>query len=164
MRIEQVDFASELGRALSTRYYDELRARLTSLDHPLSPVDLVPPRGHFLVALVGDEPVGCVGLRLLDAEVAEVKHLWVDRSARRRGAGRSLLGAAEDLGRRLGACRVVLDTAAVLEEAIALYRSSGYTEIAPYNGNPHAQLFFGKDLAREPPIRPAEDRHPEPRP
>lgn len=148
-RVEQVNFRGELARALSARYHDELRARVTSaMDHPVSPGNLVPPKGHFLVAFIEGDPIGCVGLQVLEPGVCEVKHLWVEPSARGKGTGRALLAAAEDLARRRGATRVVLDTAAALHEAIALYRSSGFVEVAAYNDNPHAQLWFEKRLER----------------
>ena len=40
----------------------------------------------------------------------------------------------------------VLDTNATLEAAQALYRSSGYGEIEPYNDNPNATHWFRKEL------------------
>ena len=41
---------------------------------------------------------------------------------------------------------VRLGTHRVLTEAIALYRSSGYHEIAPYDASPYNQLAFEKPL------------------
>lgn len=147
VRIEQVDFLGELGRMFNARYYEELGARLTTVDDPLRAPDLLPPAGHFLVGTLDGEPIGCVGLRMMEPALFEVKHLWVDPSQRGKGAGRSLLLAAEELASRLGAERMVLDTAETLTEAIALYRSAGYIEIPPYNDNPHAQLWLEKRLS-----------------
>ena len=146
-QIDEADFAGELARALSRRYYAELRVRLGAIAEPLPPGELAPPEGRFLVASIDGAPVGCVGLRRLGPGVVEVKHLFVEASLRGQGVGRSLLAAAEHHARRLGADRVVLDTAATLEEATALYRAAGYEEVAPYNDNPHAQLWFEKRLA-----------------
>ena len=61
-------------------------------------------------------------------------------------AHRSALGLPED-GRSLRAGRIVLDTAAPLLEAAALYRSAGYRDIPRFNDNPVAVAWFGKDLA-----------------
>jgi hypothetical protein len=41
---------------------------------------------------------------------------------------------------------VVLDTSALLTEAIAMYNALGYVQIDRYNDNPHAELWFEKVL------------------
>ena len=47
---------------------------------------------------------------------------------------------------RSGRCGILLDTAAPLLEAAALYRSAGYREIPRYNDNPHAVAWFERAL------------------
>ena len=39
-----------------------------------------------------------------------------------------------------------LETNRALTEAIGLYRSSGYREVAPFNDEPHAHHWFEKTL------------------
>jgi ribosomal protein S18 acetylase RimI-like enzyme len=52
-------------------------------------------------------------------------------------------------GAREGGCRAArLDTSAYLTAAVALYRSAGYTEVADYNGNAKADLWFERELVR----------------
>lgn len=46
----------------------------------------------------------------------------------------------------MGNHTVRLDTNSVLQEAIALYASSGYREIGRYNDNPYARHWFEKTL------------------
>ncbi|PRY69703.1 ribosomal protein S18 acetylase RimI-like enzyme [Glaciihabitans tibetensis] len=121
--------------------------------------EFVPPRGVFLVVegedLAGDaSDVGCGGIRKLDdpANAAgarvryEVKHLWLQPHTRGLGLGRALLAELERSARALGATELVLDTNASLEAAGGLYRSSGFTEIEPYNSNPNATTWLGKLL------------------
>ena len=50
------------------------------------------------------------------------------------------------MARALGARRILLDTAAPLLEAAALYRSAGYEDVPRYNDNPHAIAWFGRSL------------------
>ncbi|MBE0553733.1 MAG: GNAT family N-acetyltransferase, partial [Rhodobacteraceae bacterium] len=63
------------------------------------------------------------------------------------GLARRLMAAIEDEARLLGMAALRLDTNATLTEALALYRSSGWHDIARYNDNPHAQHWFAKALA-----------------
>ncbi|TXK19819.1 GNAT family N-acetyltransferase [Homoserinibacter sp. GY 40078] len=114
------------------------------------PANFVPPAGLFLVVLdEHEDPVGCGGIRMLDPRRAEVKHLYLRDAARGRGWGRLLLAELEQRAIEFGATEVVLDTNASLTVAGALYRRSGYTEIAPYNENPNATLWFCKVLTAE---------------
>ena len=48
--------------------------------------------------------------------------------------------------RRDGRDSIRLETNGALTEAIALYRSSGYEEIEPFNDEPYAHHWFGKPL------------------
>src|SRR5690606_39160661 len=110
------------------------------------PAAFAEPRGVFLVVDDAGSPVGCGGIRMLDAERAEVKHLYLRDGTRGRGWGRMLLAALEGHARRLGARAMVLDTNVALEAAGSLYRASGYVETEPYNDNPNATLWFRKEL------------------
>ena len=116
------------------------------------PEDFIAPRGVFLVAVDGgDAYLGCGGIRKLefagtDAHRYEVKHLYLRATARGHGHGRALLDELESRARAFGATELVLDTNASLEEAGSLYRSSGYSDIPPYNENPNATNWYRKLL------------------
>lgn len=128
-------------------YFDELRERFGSFEPP-SREELLEDasRGVVLIADDGTRAIACGSLRLLDPDTGEVKRMFVAPSARGKGQGRRLLRALEDEARRLGCRQVVLDTAAVLEEAARLYLREGYVEIPRYNDNPYAARWFRKDL------------------
>lgn len=119
------------------------------------PAAFVPPAGDFLVVADGDEAVGCGGIRRiaddLDGTGAprvrfEIKHLWLVPAARGHGSGRAVLAELEKRAIALGADRLVLDTNESLVAAGNLYRTSGYSPIAPYNDNPNATNWYGKDV------------------
>ncbi|MEE1941271.1 GNAT family N-acetyltransferase [Streptomyces sp. TRM 70361] len=113
--------------------------------------DLTAPTGHFLVGRYGGRPAGCVGLRVLDADAAEVTRLFVHPAARGTGGGARLLAAAERAaGEVFGARAVRLDTRGDLVEARALYARSGYREIPDYNGDRYADHWYEKRLAGPP--------------
>lgn len=100
------------------------------------PGDYAPPVGCLLLARGGGEPAGCVGLRPLGLDTAEIKRLYVRPAHRGVGTGRRLAEAAIAAARRAGCRRVVLDTLPAMREAAGLYRALGFTEIAPYLPEP----------------------------
>jgi predicted N-acetyltransferase YhbS len=69
--------------------------------------------------------------------------MYVRPDARSRGIARALLGALEAAARSLGYEAVRLDTGPKQVHALALYRSAGYADVAPYNDNPFA-CFWGE--------------------
>ncbi len=116
-----------------------------------TPADFIPPAGVFLLVVDGGEDIGCGGVRRVDGAADdgvrfEIKHLWIDPRAQGRGLGRALLAELERRAVELGATELVLDTNASLAAAGALYRSSGYTNIPPYNDNPNATDWFAKSI------------------
>ena len=54
---------------------------------------------------------------------------------------------ARGVAARSGAAAVRLETNRALVEAIALYRSAGYREVAAFNDEPFAHHWFEKRLA-----------------
>jgi GNAT superfamily N-acetyltransferase len=141
----------EVARALVHRYYEEMNARFPGgfdlqLTEGTPAAEPGLPAATFLVAYIDAHPSGCGSVRRLDEGTAEIKRMWVDPTTRGRGVGRELLGALEAVAIGWGCDVVRLDTNAVLAEALALYRSSGYRSIASYNDNPFASEWFEKRL------------------
>ncbi len=121
---------AELEREIAARTWEELR----------------PPKGRLLVARYGDEPAGCAGVHLLDADTAELKRVFVYEGMRGRGGGPVLVRTAEDAARALGATRMILDTRHDLVEARSLYTHLGYEETERHNDDVYAEHWFRKDL------------------
>ena len=86
----------------------------------------------FLVARLGDEPVGCGALRPYDDGRIELKRMYVRPAYRGRGLSRAILAALEDEARAEGATTVILETGDRQAEAIALYERHGYESIPKY--------------------------------
>jgi GNAT superfamily N-acetyltransferase len=95
-----------------------------------------PPAGRLLVARVGDQAAGCVAVRPLAADVAELKRLYVRPAWRGYGIGRALTEAAIEAARAIGYRRLRLDTLPGMTSALALYTRLGFRPIAPYRDNP----------------------------
>lgn len=122
------EYAAGLAHDLSFQGFDQEVREL--------PGDYSPPKGLLLLAADGQVLVGCVAVRPLDPETAELKRLYVRPTARARGIGRTLTVAAIDHASGAGFRRIRLDTLPEMHEARALYRSLGFLEIAAYRPNP----------------------------
>lgn len=112
---------------------------------------LRPPAGVLLVATLHGKAVGCVAVMTEEPGVGHLRRMWVSPEMRGVGLGRRLLAAAESAAVDLGARIVRLETHRSLTEAIGLYRSAGYREVAPFNDEPYAHHWFEKALGEEPP-------------
>jgi DNA-binding MarR family transcriptional regulator/GNAT superfamily N-acetyltransferase len=132
-------YAAEMDATFDSGF-DPARSRA------VDPAALTPPAGLLLVARLRAEPVACGALRLHPGEPAEIKRLWVAPAARGLGVGRRVLSELEAHARRNGADVVQLDTNRGLRAATSLYRSSGYTEVPPFNDEPYAHHWFEKRL------------------
>ena len=88
------------------------------------------------LAVDGATVLGGVGLRPLRGSDCEMKRLYVRPAGRGQGLGRMLATAVIGEARQAGYHRVLLDTLPAMREAQALYRSLGFTAIAPYYPNP----------------------------
>lgn len=108
------------------------------------------PSGRLLLAADGPRILGCVGLRPLEGGDGEMKRLYVRPAGRGTRLGRSLVAAVLAEARTAGYRRVLLDTLPTMREAIALYRSLGFTEVAPYCHNPVAGTLYLALELREP--------------
>jgi len=132
-------------------YFDELAVRFeTGFDPAKSnsaeDAELTPPAGYFVVARLDDEPVGCGALKLRDGRIGEIKRMWTAPAARGLGVARRILATLEAKAAEVGIATSRLETNETLHEAQALYRSSGYREVAKFNDEPYAHHWFEKRL------------------
>jgi putative acetyltransferase len=123
------EYRAFLGSCLCFQSFDAELAEL--------PGEYKPPGGQLLLALLDSTPAGCVALRKLEPEICEMKRLYVRPEFRGQGVGRDLVLTLIEQARQLPYERMRLDTIATrMTEAISLYCSLGFREIAPYHGDP----------------------------
>jgi GNAT superfamily N-acetyltransferase len=127
-------------RALFGEYADSLGVDLSFQDFGRElatlPGDYAPPRGALILAEHQGAVAGCVALRPIDAEVCEMKRLFVRPAFRGARLGRALAEAILSEARRIGYSRIRLDTLPSMAEAIVLYQRLGFTDIPAYRHNP----------------------------
>lgn len=156
VQVAVMDTRSPEARYCIRAYFDEISARFSggfdpALTLPAGDAELCAPAGLFLVATLHEEPVGCGGLKLLRnasgiIETAEVKRVWISPNVRGMGLGKRILAELEQRAITHDARTIRLDTNRALTEAIAMYRSAGYREVAAFNDEKYAHHWFEKRL------------------
>jgi len=100
------------------------------------------PTGALLLAYANNIAVGCVGIRELDKDTAELKRMFVQAEYRQHKIGMRLLELAIELAIELKYKSIRLDTLPTMAKAQDLYRSFGFYEIPPYRFNPVSGTIY----------------------
>jgi DNA-binding MarR family transcriptional regulator/GNAT superfamily N-acetyltransferase len=153
IELKIADPGEPAARACMNAYFAELSHRFDhgfdpALSSPVQDAALRPPSGLLLLATLRGQAVGIGGLRFDGDRVAEVKRMWVAPIARGLGLGRRILTDLEGSAGQRGVRVLRLETNHALTEAIGLYKSAGYREVAPFNDEAYAQHWFEKVLGR----------------
>lgn len=143
---------------------DEMQARHgfhlpvdEAVEHDLATISAFqPPNGHILLAGDADETFGIACLRRIRPDTAEIKRMFVDPTRRGGGVGRALLEGLIERAAGDGYRAVWLDSPDFMTAAHGMYRSAGFTDIAPY---PESEIpdelksywvFLGRPLPTRP--------------
>lgn len=98
---------------------------------------------HIWLAEREGKSIGCIALRHLPDGDGEMKRLFVYPEGRGFGAGRALVQTLIHYARQQAMQAIRLDTIPKkMPSAVALYRSLGFVEIAPYTANPLDEVLF----------------------
>ncbi|MGA8986657.1 GNAT family N-acetyltransferase [Aeromicrobium sp.] len=117
---------------------------------PIDTAEFDGEQGEFFVVYVDDAPVAMGGWRRHGEDGdGEIKRMYVRPSHQRRGLARVVLAHLEATAVAAGISRLILETGLAQPEAIAMYRSAGYTDIPAfgfYAADP-LSVHLGKVLA-----------------
>ena len=145
--VEQVDPLGQAALSLLGEAAIEARELYPELHKPTSawPTNApTPDRGVYLVGFYGGAPVACGALRPIDAQAAEVRRMFVQRTSRGRGFAREMLATLEEYARTFGYSVLRLEAGNRQHSAIGLYESYGFQRIAPfgeYSNDPTSVCF-----------------------
>lgn len=111
-----------------------------------------PPSGRMLLAMSGDEPVGCIGLAKATAEIGELKRLYVSPARRGAGVGRALCAELIAEARAAGYQQLALSARDAWKPAVTLFQSLGFRIAPPFKKvKPIDLVFMSLDLTIAPP-------------
>ena len=133
------EYAADLGLDLCFQgFADELKSL---------PGRYCGPRGGIWLASIDGATAGCVALRPLSEEHAEMKRLYVCPACRGAGVGRALAEHAVIEATQKGYRRVCLDTLSTMAGAIAPVSVAGVRRDGALLSQPRAgALFFALEL------------------
>ncbi len=100
------------------------------------------PGGGIILCKTGNEFIGCVGIRKIDFNTAELKRMFIKPAYQKQGIGNVLLEKAITLAKTLNYTTIRLDTLSYMIPAIKLYRQYGFYEIPAYYHNPNATAVY----------------------
>lgn len=135
MDIIKDDLKGSQIKALLQEHLDDMYA--TSPAESVHALDIEALRQsniEFWTAWRGEDLLGCIALKALDAKHAEIKSMRTSHQARGKGVAKSLLAHLEKKAEEHGYARLSLETGTedYFTAARALYLSHGFVECEPF--------------------------------
>src|SRR5262249_3374055 len=101
------------------------------------------PRGRLILCDVNGKSAGCIALKPLDADVCEMKRLYLRPEFRGQHLGVRLAQYIVHEAHTMGYSIMRLDTIrGMMDNTIALYTALGFKEIPAYYSNPVPNAFY----------------------
>ena len=114
------------------------------------PDQYAPPQGRLFLALVDDQPAGCVGMRPVDDGIAELKRMYVRPAFRGMKIGWTLGQMVVDAAKEAGYHILNLDSHKLMTDAHRVYYGLGFQVVpTPDDMPPFVQenaIFMALDL------------------
>lgn len=128
------EYASWLNIDLGFQHFDEELISLQTM--------YCTPNGSIILCKDEDEFIGCVGIRKIDDDTAELKRMFLKPAYQKMGIGKMLLDKAVELAGTLNYKTIRLDTLNYMTAAISLYKKHGFFEIPAYYHNPNETAVY----------------------
>ena len=131
------EYAAWLNIDLSFQHFDDELLELK--------VMYANPNGGIMLCKNEDEFIGCVAIRKIDNNIAELKRMFIKPAYQKKGIGKTLLEKAVELAKLLNYKTMRLDTLNYMAPAINLYKQYGFYQISAYYNNPNeTAVYFEK--------------------
>jgi GNAT superfamily N-acetyltransferase len=121
-------------------------------DHPFyAQFNKIDTIKYVVLAHENGKAVGCGAIKEFEPGVMEVKRMYTDVSARKKGIASMILEELEKWAAELGYHKCILETGIKQTEAIGLYPRNGYHRIENYGqyAGVEKSLCFEKKIAAE---------------
>jgi putative acetyltransferase len=144
MKIIQTTLADPAFQMLIAHLDADLNTRYGVLQSQYDVLNQVIAVDAVVIAFDGETPVGCGCFKRYDAELVEMKRMFVEPEYRGSGMASEIILKLEALAREAGFTGCVLETGIGQPEAIRFYTKLGYQTIenyGPYIGNDHSVCF-----------------------
>lgn len=128
------EYAQWLNIDLSFQHFDDELLSLKTM--------YAAPNGGIVLCKDQDEFIGCVGIRKIDNDIAELKRMFVKPAYQKQGIGKILLEKAIELATALNYKIIRLDTLNYMTAAIKLYKQNGFYEMPSYYYNPNETAVY----------------------
>jgi putative acetyltransferase len=128
------EYAAWLNIDLSFQYFDDELLELKTM--------YAKPIGGIILCKEEREFIGCVGIRKIDNDIAELKRMFIKPAYQKQGTGKILLEKALELAANLNYKFIRLDTLNYMTPAISLYKNHGFYEIPAYYHNPNETAVY----------------------
>lgn len=133
------EYAAWLAVDLGFQHFDE---ELQQLQQVYNTVD-----GGIILCKTPDSFIASVAIRKIDADIAELKRMYVQPAHQHKGIGQQLLQEALALAKKRGYKFIRLDTLNHMLPAINLYKKNGFYPIPAYYHNPiETAVYFERIL------------------
>ncbi|HWF02681.1 MAG TPA: GNAT family N-acetyltransferase [Candidatus Angelobacter sp.] len=141
---EHISTARELMVEYATRLEFNLCFQGFEEEMQSLPGKYAPPSGRLFLAFWNGRPAGVIALRALkDADLCEMKRLYVRQEFRGHNIGRILAERLISEAAQMGYTRMRLDTVpGQMDKAIAMYRALGFKETDAYYNTPVGETLF----------------------
>jgi putative acetyltransferase len=138
-RFEKTDSTNTDFLALVAMLDADLYARYGDLQNEYEQFNDLSNINTALVAYQGKTPVGCCCFKKYDADIVEMKRVFVVPESRKQGIATQLIALLEDWAAQLGFQTMILETGDQQPESVCLYKKLGYQTI------PNYRMFIGME-------------------
>ena len=117
---------------LSNEFNREFMEKFGKAQEKYQKYNLLDNIKDVIICYIDDKPIGCVSIRFYYNDVYELKRMFIKSKYRGLGISKIMLAMIENRAKEKGINKIILETGAHLEQAVQLYKKSGYQKIVNY--------------------------------